>query len=940
MPRPNRFRDNVDDRSIPCRLGNSSNSTTRSEASSNLSTELFSKELKAPRSNRFRDKVNDRAIPCRLESSCGSARSLEASPNLTTALFSKELKPPREFGSLSVIHKKPRGPTPRDGEHNFIFVRPESDAPGKPGINDAINHPGFEAYYNFEGRKIDELSANEKRTLEMAIHYPNIRGGIMKAPLYFRAMSFAQPQTKQSDLLCQVFGTTELFDGIVSHIIPRIGDLTNLCRTSQFMANRVQAFWMHLDATGNDFLKWDERSLADVRGVEAEKEEQRRSRTEVTGNGFKRDIKETQTQFFSPSVIISPVRPQTQGPQREVISNRAGYPLTSSVEEYKQTAFATSLTAHYKMLHLVFLNGQHIKHLMLHSMPWIDLRALRSIIPQMVKLEVLGIHQCFLLTLGDTQPLLQTINAINDERAKQSHPHVAIDFTPFYYKGPPYKSDGTGHIGEYGIVPEEKDWLDSHKAITAQLLGIRDLCHKGGHDLFTPGTGFRAFLDRLPVRTMSSILKCIEAIHDYKAKKYHSGVGVPQWCTSGTHYSHGDDMLPLISEDMKHAMEVTLFQDLIVACNGREMLQEQLKDLIILRGKVKLTHCVECNQDMPASFFMANVLARRESDILCHGCQLTRYLSKHNFRLYKERRALTEKIFMSKDFTQLPLTRVLRNISKHGKKSEHGQKTPCRPGMVDLKFFKEAAMLWNDFTIAIPELLKDSRSAIDMIDDMYGGLSYDDKLQISARRNELERDVSRLEFELGINQRNQTGLSGSLERVCRSWELDIRDYRAELAIEKDGFSNLAPIPIFNFRSNVASMLGSSGGLPEYWNVHHDPDENDTPATSPTDSLATPISSVITATEAGDQQPSLTPPSSNDSSYKRPDSPDSSISSRLLDNSQIEAIQQTPPLLPAVVISTPCPTSPRPRNRILRIIFSTPSATTPASQNSTASERGK
>ncbi|KAK5631642.1 hypothetical protein RRF57_007356 [Xylaria bambusicola] len=735
-----KFRDNVDDRPIPCRLGSSSNSAACLEASLNLSTELFLKELKAPRPNKFRDNTNDQAIPCRLGNSCRSTRPLEASPSLTTDLFSKELKPPRGFGSLPVIHKKPRGPTPRDGEHNFISVRPESDAPSKPGINDAINHPGFEAYYNFEGRKIDELTASEKRTLEMAVHYPNIRDGIMKAPLYFRATSFAHPQAKQSDLLCQVFGTTELFSNIIRHIILRIGDLTNLCRTSQFMANRVQAFWMHLDAADNDFLKWDQRTLADVRNAEAEKEVQR--------------------QFFSPSVIISPVRPQSQGLPREVMFSRAGYPITSSVEQYKETDFAT--------MHLVFLNGQHIKHLMLHSMPWMDLRGLQCAIPQMVKLEVLGIHQCFLLTLGDTQPLLRAINAINDERAEQSRPHVAIDFTPFYYRGPPYKSDGTGHIGEYGIVPEEKDWLDSKKAITAQLLGIRDLCHKGGHDLFTPGTGFRAFLDRLPVRKMSSILKCIEAIHDYKTKKYHSGVGVPRWCTAGTHYPHGDKKLPLISEDMKHAMEVTLCQDLIVACNGREMLEEQLRDLITLRGKVKLMHCLECDQDMPASFFMASVLARRESDILCHGCQLTRYLSNHNFRLYRERRALTEQIFTGKDFKQLSLTRVLRNISKHGKKSNDGNKIPCRPGMVDPKFYEEAKILWKGFTVRIPELLKDICNGIDMINKIYGGLSYDDKAQKSARKKELERNALRLEFELGINQRDQTGHSGSLERLCRS----------------------------------------------------------------------------------------------------------------------------------------------------------------------------
>ncbi|KAI1121667.1 hypothetical protein F5Y10DRAFT_271873 [Nemania abortiva] len=90
-------------------------------------------------------------------------------------------------------------------------------------------------------------------------------------------------------------------------------------------------------------------------------------------------------------------------------------------------------------------------------------------------LEYLRVHQCFPLTLGDTQLFLRAINAINENRLELRQPHVTIDFSPYYYKGPPFKSDGTGHVGEYGIVSEEQDWLHTTKAVAAQLLGTHIL---------------------------------------------------------------------------------------------------------------------------------------------------------------------------------------------------------------------------------------------------------------------------------------------------------------------------------------------------------------------------------------------------------------------------------------------------------------------------------
>lgn len=479
---------------------------------------------------------------------------------------------------------------------------------------------------------------------------------------------------------------------------------------------------------------------------------------------------------------------------------------------------------------MVYLNGYAIKNLILHSLPWVNVAALGRIVPEMLKLEALGVHQCFLLTLGDTQPLLHAINGINQERVQLKQTHVAVDFSPYYYKGPPYKEDGTGHVGEYGIVPEEQRWLATTRAVAAQLFAIWGLCFEGNQDFFTPGTGFRSYLNRLPIRTLPSIIKCIAAIYDYKAGKYHSGVGIPSHYKTGTYYKDGPDNAPLISKDMKRAMEFTLWSRLMISCEGKPMLKEAVERLLLVRGRVHLEHCTICNTDMAAYFFTAKALQCQVEDTRCYGCELEIYLSQHIYRLHSLRREVARRIFRGKNDKDLSLSRVLRNISKPAqaevkagieRKARPAQEAiMSRPGMVDTKFLSAAERLRDELTIGIPNRLRVIAEAIAIIDKRYDNPLYNERRpELSERKKEFERKRTLLEFQLGTNQRYAN--DGSLERPCRSWELNIRDYRAELAIEKGLFTNHGPMHIYNLASNVADMLGTSGGFPEYWDVGSD-----------------------------------------------------------------------------------------------------------------------
>lgn len=108
-------------------------------------------------------------------------------------LFPTDLQPPTGFGALSTVYDHPRGRSDRDGFHTFIYAPPKaSEDTAEPDndpntgnglnvrMNDPLNHPLFEGYYTYEGRRYEELTGFEKRVLEMAVHYPYIAKGIMR----------------------------------------------------------------------------------------------------------------------------------------------------------------------------------------------------------------------------------------------------------------------------------------------------------------------------------------------------------------------------------------------------------------------------------------------------------------------------------------------------------------------------------------------------------------------------------------------------------------------------------------------------------------------------------------------------------------------------------------------------------------------------------------
>jgi hypothetical protein len=461
----------------------------------------------------------------------------------------------------------------------------------------------------------------------------------------------------------------------------------------------------------------------------------------------------------------------------------------------------------------------------------------------MPKLRTIGVHNCFLMNFGDTQALLGTINTLNDGRHKLGHPHIAVDFTPFYYRGPGWKHDGSGHVtqghfGEYGLIPEEWDWLYTEKAIGAQLFAIEDLCHKGGQDLFTPGKGFRSFLDRLPLRPyqLHSILDSIARIRDLKEKKHYSEISLllPKH-GSGVQAANGSDK-PDISPEMLYAMQITVYSSFMVACNGVAMKKTDINNMLTVRGNFQLEHCYSCDMRLPACFFLADQIRRAANHVLCHGCQLGQALQAHAYRLNMQRREVAEAMYRCKEH-KLDLVFVLRRNSKSAnpKKPDwlpHQETWPPKGvkfsgrGSVHSVAWLRARALWLKFTETLPKILEGERMNIRRLEEMIeSNESPDTNHAISCgektpecSKEDSEREVCAIEFALGISQRNRCGGLSTENRTCRSWEHAIKEYRAAVALDRDsGYTTHSMAIRFgkNGITSFSALLGHHGNLPYF-----------------------------------------------------------------------------------------------------------------------------
>jgi hypothetical protein len=148
---------------------------------------------------------------------------------------------------------------------------------------------------------------------------------------------------------------------------------------------------------------------------------------------------------------------------------------------------------------LVDLQYSKIQNLHIHQMPTMNIYLAGSIMASMPNLELLGILQCMNLGYFQTQDLLEAVKKANDKRASLDLRPVKLDFAPMFHQGP----NSCVRFGSYGVFWNQPNfwtalpilaYLAPHIYPTASTLGL---------DLFSPGSSFRHFLDRLPLPTAS-----------------------------------------------------------------------------------------------------------------------------------------------------------------------------------------------------------------------------------------------------------------------------------------------------------------------------------------------------------------------------------------------------------------------------------------------------
>ncbi|KAI0015480.1 hypothetical protein F4780DRAFT_71257 [Xylariomycetidae sp. FL0641] len=553
---------------------------------------------------------------------------------------------PGTFGQLTTTYTLPCGPDPAYGSVHRRFARRISSGVDRGLDRDEqedyerakynpLRHARGDDYNNPEFLGEPVTGAN-KKVLGLA-QYPYVQNAVMKAPYYPRAGAFSMPQATQPDMFTKVLSIRELHWLIIGHLHDRQGDLSNLSRTCQFAMNSVHQSFTYVDIRNGDFL-----------GLHLQ----------PTAEGDQDPARNCLTPFL----MVAPVREEfteqdlaMKDPLDKVEAQleSANDGLSSSMEEaLKGSGFPAykgklpspksvdSISNFFRLIKLIHYRGSAFSHVMFHGIDWLDIRGLRALLNEMPRLESFVVSQCSLLDYASTGDILEYVVS-RWILTKSSEPRIRFDFAPKYYHGL-RKRNGQ----EYGLVSHDNGRIDTDRGLAASLIHLYSLSKKMDLDIFSPGKGFRVFLDMLPLRpyTLPAILKAIANLHDLNAGVHHSQVMASN--VAGRHVAPTNEGLaPAVSPQMALAMNMTAWQDLIIAVNGKPMTKDTLERMLILRGCLALEKCVKCDQKMPSFFFQAEVAARSANHVVCHGCQLLHTMEEDTWAFRAQRLSIARNIW-------------------------------------------------------------------------------------------------------------------------------------------------------------------------------------------------------------------------------------------------------------------------------------------------------
>ncbi|KAI4862790.1 hypothetical protein F4820DRAFT_459950 [Hypoxylon rubiginosum] len=470
------------------------------------------------------------------------------------------------------------------------------------------------------------------------VNYPNIPGTVMSAPLLPRYGPLSEPtdrkdgqfrtvKAQQPSAFTRVLETTELCQKLMLEIGHRWGDLSNFTRTCQTVLFAMNKISTRVDLTKSNFLNLD-KTDAQIQADRAQ------------GH----DTISASAVFLILSDIRGEYREAEVG---EGDPNRSGDP--SCPRGTYDRPSATQRVVHtYLLLKSIHLRGTQMRFLHLHSVPNLDTAVLRRCLGGLPNLEVLGVHNCELLHFGTAREVLDLIIYHNKEPGFK---RVRSDFSPYYYTGLP--RDHKGHKGEFGVVPSDHEMIETRRAIAAVLFTVVPMAIENNIDWFSPGTGMRQFLERIPfaLGTVRYILEAIYSIYRFE---------------TATMRDLQRKKLPShLFNLLRDAMRRTLNCDLVLAVEGKSMSTYTLNATMTRGEDFHLVTCGFCAARLPSYFYTTESCGRQPDQIQCSGCQLCLHLENQVDNFFQEKKETLRILFDDERFTgmdqYLNLTRVATN---------------------------------------------------------------------------------------------------------------------------------------------------------------------------------------------------------------------------------------------------------------------------------------
>ncbi|KAI0103542.1 hypothetical protein F4814DRAFT_455983 [Daldinia grandis] len=553
------------------------------------------------------------------------------------------------FGSITHIYRKERF---GKGSHFIMFYRRDRGdfdhglARSNEDIYECakmniLRHPLRDDFNNPEYASKKPAPTNSLAKTMIHLHnYPAIPGAVMSAPLLPRCGpisstpgvgpkpgQFSKPKHMQPAALTGVFEIPELCMAVMLEIGHRWGDLSNLSRTCQTIMFALNSVSTRVDIRSGNFLNLEH---SDAKIDEAN------ARLTPEEAELGRYIKPPSPHFL----VLSNVRPPYQVPEDgEDQPDKFGFPAHPKGKTSKLTAERRIIDT-YRFLRTIDSRGHQIKILHLHSVPNLDISLLKKCLERLPNLEILGVYNCVLLHFGETIPFLKAIIAHNKTSGNK---FVRSDFSPVYYPGLPVGSEG--RMGEFGVIPSDQGLIDTRRAIVAVLRKAVSLALKNGIDWFTPGTAMRQYLERIPF-ALGSLRYILEACYNLY---YHE---------HGLYYPFLKDILKRgivfdNNEPRHELMRCTVYNDLVLAVEGKPMQRDRLVGLTTSEGFSNLTTCAFCETPLPAYFFTQESIDRRSDQVECCGCQLGTQLEHHVDNFFQERKGVMHFLFDDKQITDI-----------------------------------------------------------------------------------------------------------------------------------------------------------------------------------------------------------------------------------------------------------------------------------------------